>query len=145
MKQRFDRKRQQPCYLYWFIGGGCDACYQEFISAFYLKYAQQASSCIFTQDPQQADIIIACGLVSQEDISVLQELRSAMRKQVSIIAVGSCVISGGVFADAHMVVQVIGQVLPVDMYVVGCPPLPGAMMSAIEQCLQQKEKSEAIK
>lgn len=91
--------------------------------------------------PRQADFIMVAGTITNKMAPVLKRLYDQMADPKYVIAVGGCAISGGPFKKSYHVVKGVDKVLPVDVYIPGCPPRPEAMLYGMIQ-LQRKVKLE---
>lgn len=96
---------------------------------------------VFRASPRQADLMIVAGRVSVKMAPVVRQLYDQMPEPKWVIAMGDCASCGGVFNN-YAIVQGVDQVVPVDMYVPGCPPRPEALMDSIIK-LQERIKSGA--
>jgi NADH-quinone oxidoreductase subunit B len=93
--------------------------------------------------PRQSDLMIVAGRVSRKMAPVLRRLYDQMPEPKWVIAMGDCASCGGVFNN-YAIVQGVDEVVPVDVYVAGCPPRPEALMHGI-LTLHEKVKQERIK
>ena len=91
--------------------------------------------------PRQADMIMVAGTITHKMAPVLKRLYDQMADPKYVIAVGGCAISGGPFKKSYHVLNGVDKILPVDVYIPGCPPRPEALLYGMMQ-LQRKEKLE---
>jgi NADH-quinone oxidoreductase subunit B len=107
---------------------------------------------VFRASPRQADLMIVAGRVSQKMAPVVRNLYDQMADPKWVIAMGVCASTGGMFNN-YTVVQGVDHVVPVDMYVPGCPPRPEMLMDGIfklhdkikaEQFVERPRKGESM-
>jgi NADH-quinone oxidoreductase subunit B len=91
---------------------------------------------IFRASPRQADLMIVAGRVSQKMAPVLRQVYDQMPEPKWVISMGACASSGGMFNN-YALVQGVDQVVPVDVYVPGCPPGPQSLLHGILTLHQQ--------
>ena len=85
---------------------------------------------VFRSSPRQADLLIVSGRVAHKMAAPLRQIYDQMLEPKWVIAMGACASSGGMFNN-YAVVQSVDKIIPVDIYVPGCPPRPEALMEGI--------------
>ncbi|MDL1914181.1 MAG: NADH-quinone oxidoreductase subunit B [Bergeyella sp.] len=93
--------------------------------------------------PRQADMLMVCGTISKKLAPVLKEVYTQMAEPKWVIAVGACASSGGIF-DTYSVLQGIDKIIPVDVYVPGCPPRPEQIIEGVIQ-VQELAQGESLR
>jgi len=93
--------------------------------------------------PRQADLLIVAGTISKKLAPVLRQVYEQMSEPKWVLSVGACASSGGIF-DTYSVLQGIDRVIPVDVYVPGCPPRPEQIMDGVLN-LQALAKHESLR
>jgi NADH-quinone oxidoreductase subunit B len=96
----------------------------------------------FRASPRQSDLMIVSGRVSQKMAPVLRQVYDQMPDPKWVISMGACASTGGVFNN-YALLQGVDKIVPVDVYVPGCPPRPEDLINAI-QILQEKIKARGI-
>jgi len=97
----------------------------------------------FRASPRQADVMIVSGRVSRKMAPALRRIYDQMPEPKWVISMGACATSGGVF-DNYAIVQGVDKIVPVDVYIPGCPPRPEMLIHAI-MMLQEKVMNESVR
>lgn len=97
---------------------------------------------VFRASPRQADLMIVAGRVSKKMAPVLRQIYDQMPAPKWVVSMGACASCGGIFNN-YAIVQGVDQIVPVDVYVPGCPPSPDALIYALIK-LQQKIRTQRL-
>lgn len=99
---------------------------------------------VYRASPRQADVVVVAGTIVNKMAPVLKRLYDQMADPKYVIAMGACAVSGGpFFYNSYHVIKGVDHLLPVDVYIPGCPPRPEALLYGIMQ-LQRKMQRETI-
>jgi NADH-quinone oxidoreductase subunit B len=99
---------------------------------------------IFRASPRQADLMIVAGTLTKKMAPVMRKVYDQMPEPKWVLAMGACACSGGIFRS-YPVVQGADKIVPVDIYVPGCPPRPEALLFAILELQKLKIQTDSIK
>ncbi len=99
---------------------------------------------VFRASPRQSDVMIVAGRVSQKMAPVLRVIYDQMLDPKWVIAMGDCASSGGIYNN-YAIIQGVDKIVPVDIYVAGCPPRPEALMDGLIALQNKIMKERAFK
>jgi formate hydrogenlyase subunit 7 len=111
--------------------GSCQGCNLEVLGLTNPYYDLHRLGIFFTNSPRHADVLVVVGVPTAAMVEPLRRTFEAMPAPKAVLAVGACTIDGGIFADAPARASTVAEILPVDLYVAGCPPPPIAILEGI--------------
>jgi NADH-quinone oxidoreductase subunit B len=121
----------------WPLTMGLACCAIEMMTATAPEYDMaRFGSEVFRASPRQADLMIVSGRVARKMGPIVKRLYDQMADPKWVISMGACASSGGVF-DNYAIVQGVDTIIPVDVYVPGCPPTPDGLLYAVNLIQQQ--------
>jgi NADH-quinone oxidoreductase B subunit len=118
-----------------FNSGSCNGCDIEILATLTPKYDVERFGIKLEGSPRHADILIVTGPVTRQARERLLRTYEQMPEPKYVVSVGSCSVSGGVFKGCYNVGGSVNDVVPVDVFIPGCPPRPEAIIDGIIQLL----------
>jgi NADH-quinone oxidoreductase subunit B len=132
-------------YSLWVFNFGLACCAIEFIATSMARHDFIRLGVIpFAHGPRQADLLVVSGTLTDKMAPAIQRLYQEMPEPKYVISFGSCSNCGGPYWDSYSVTKGVDQIIPVDVYVPGCPPRPEALLHGILK-LQERIGSESLK
>ncbi|MGK7914715.1 MAG: photosynthetic/respiratory NAD(P)H-quinone oxidoreductase subunit K [Prochloraceae cyanobacterium] len=128
----------------WPLLYGTACCFIEFAALIGSRFDFDRFGLVPRSTPRQADLIITAGTITMKMAPALVRLYEEMPEPKYVIAMGACTITGGMFSsDSPSAVRGVDKLIPVDLYIPGCPPRPEAIFDAIVK-LRKKVSNESI-
>jgi ech hydrogenase subunit C len=125
------RSRTKSPWLVHFDCGGCNGCDIEILDALTPRHSGERFGVINVGDPRQGDILVVSGPANRRNAHVLQSVYGQMAQPKAVLAIGSCAAHGGIFQGAPNILGGVGEIVPVDVYVSGCPPRPEQILAGV--------------
>jgi ech hydrogenase subunit C len=123
--------RTRSPWMLHFDCGSCNGCDIEVLACLTPVYDVERFGVLNVGNPFHADLLLVTGTVNHRNKKVLRNLYEQMPNPKVVIAIGSCGLSGGIFREAYNVVGGVDKILPVDVYVPGCPAKPEAIIDGV--------------
>lgn len=129
-------RRKSPWLLH-FNTGACNGCDIEVVALLTPRYDVERFGIKLEPSPRHADVLVVTGVVTKQCISRLKTIYEQMPSPKFVIAIGACACSGGIFQGCYGVSQRLDKIIPVDVYIPGCPPKPEAIVQGVAQLLEK--------
>jgi NADH-quinone oxidoreductase B subunit len=135
--------RKKSPWITVFNSGACNACDIEIIACLMPRFDIERFGILVKGSPRHADILIVTGHVTLKQASRLRRVWEQIPEPKYVIAMGACGASGGVFHGLYHMMESVDRVVPVDVYVAGCPPRPDEIINGVVTCLGLLEQDAA--
>jgi len=120
--------------------GGCNGCDIEILAAFMPRFDVERFGIQLKGTPRHADVLVCTGPATRQSQERVRRIYEQTPDPKFVIAVGACAMSGCVYRGSYNIIGGIDQVIPVDMYVPGCPARPDAIIDGVVKLLKNLEK-----
>lgn len=131
-------RKKSPWILH-FNSGGCNGCAIELVSALSPRNDVERFGILAKGSPRHADVLVVEGPVTKKMKEALLNIYEQMPEPKAVVAIGSCPISGGIYYNCYNVEAPLDKIIPVDVWVQGCPPRPEAIIHGIVKALKKVE------
>lgn len=118
--------------------GSCNGCDIEIVAAFAPRYDLERFGCLLVGSPRHADVLVVTGPVTRQMLPRLIRVYEQIPEPKVVVAVGTCASSGSPFLGSEMVEGPVDRIIPVDAYVIGCPPRPEAIVKGVVTAVMSK-------
>jgi Ni,Fe-hydrogenase III small subunit len=148
MNKAFEWCFKKSVWVYHVNAGGCNGCDIEILDALTPYYDVERFGIKLVHTPRHADALLVAGPVTRQVRERVLRIYEATPDPKLVIGVGSCAMGGGIWHNSYATLGGLGNVLPVAIYVPGCPPRPEAILYGVAQALglvqQQVKKQEYL-
>jgi membrane-bound hydrogenase subunit mbhJ len=143
MKQRFiNHCRKKSLWVLPFNSGGCNGCCIELLTCVSPRSDVERFGILAKGSPRHADVLVVDGPVTSKLKDRLLRVYQQMPEPKVVVALGSCPASNGIFDGCYGVAGPLDKIIPVDVWVPGCPPRPEAIIHGITKAMQKIERLE---
>jgi len=132
------RSRIKSPWLFHLNTGSCNGCDIEIVAALAPRYDIERLGCVLVGSPRHADILLMTGPVTRQMLPRVIRVYEQVPEPKVVVAIGSCATSGSPFLGSQMIEGPIDKIIPVDVYVAGCPPRPEAIVRGIVTAVKRK-------
>jgi Ni,Fe-hydrogenase III small subunit len=131
LTSRIRRRLRRSLHIRHLDAGSCNGCDWELNALLGPYYDVQRLGIDFVASPRHADLLLVTGVMTRNLVEAAQKTYEAMPEPRLVVAVGACAVGGGVFANTYAAHGSAGAVLPVDVFIPGCPPRPEAIIHGL--------------
>jgi membrane-bound hydrogenase subunit mbhJ len=128
--------RMKSPWIYRINAGSCNGCDIEIGPCFCPRYDAEQIGAVLQGSPKHADILLITGAMTLRACEAVRNVYEQMPEPKAVVAIGSCPVTGNVFAGSPTIQNGVGSIIPIDVYVPGCPPRPQAIIAGIQQAAQ---------
>ena len=130
-----ERARRRSAWLFHLNAGSCNGCDIELVTCLTPRYDVEQVGIKLEGSPRHADVLCVSGPITRTTREALETLYEQMPDPKVVVAIGSCPASCNVFAGSPVIEGPLDRILPVDVYVPGCPPRPHAIIEGIARAI----------
>jgi membrane-bound hydrogenase subunit mbhJ len=133
LKSLMNTARRRSPWLFHANAGSCNGCDIELVTCLTPRYDAEQLGIRLEASPRHADIVVVSGPVTRTTCEALETVYGQVPNPKVVVALGSCPATCNVFAGSPTVVGPLDRILPVDVYVPGCPPRPDAIIAGLAE------------
>lgn len=131
--------RKKSPWIFHVSAGSCNNCDIELIAALTPRFDIERFGILLKGSPRHADILVVKGIVNRQAAPRVRRVYEQTPDPKLVVALGNCAVSGGIFKNGYNMVGPVDKVIPVDVYVMGCPPRPQAIIDGIVEAIKKYE------
>ena len=135
MKKLFNWALKKAPSVFHLGASACNNCDIELLDCLTPKFDIERFGMTLVGSPRHADVLIVSGIVNRQSIERFKRVYDSVPKPKLVVAIGVCACSADMFRDSYNFVKPMDEIIPVDVYVPGCPPKPEAIISGIIKAL----------
>jgi len=125
--------------------GSCNNCDIEILDCLTPRFDVERFGMVLVGSIRHADVLLCTGSVNRKCLPKIKELYEQAPKPIIVVALGECSLSRGMFINSYNCPVPLDKVIPVDVYIPGCPPKPEAIIAGIVKAIDKIKKEKGIK
>lgn len=137
LKKLFKWGLKKSLWVYHVGVSACNNCDIEILDLLTPRFDVERFGIVLVGSPRHADVLLVSGIANRQIAPRLKNLYDQVPNPKVVVAIGSCACSAQMFRDSYNYLKPIDEIIPVDIYVPGCPPKPEAMISAVVKLLEK--------
>jgi NADH-quinone oxidoreductase B subunit len=136
--------RKKSPWIFHVNAASCNGCDIELVAALTPRYDVERLGVQLVPSPRHADVLVVTGTANSLMKERLKKIYEQMSEPKFVVAVGACTLGGGVYQGCYNVTHGVDKVIPVDLYIPGCPPRPEAIIYGILKLLGEAPEKELV-
>jgi len=124
-------------WVFHLAASACNNCDIEILDCLTPRHDVERFGIVLVGSPRHADVLLVSGIVNRQSIEKFKHVYEEVPKPKLVVAIGACASSANMFRDSYNFVKPVDEIIPVDVYVPGCPPKPEAIISGIIKALEK--------
>ncbi|MCS7181078.1 MAG: NADH-quinone oxidoreductase subunit B family protein [bacterium] len=128
---------KKSLWVYHVSAGSCNNCDIEILDLLTPRFDVERFGIVLVGSPRHADVLLCTGIVNKKCVERVKEVYEQTPKPCVVVAIGACACSGGIFRDGYQMAGPLNKIIPVDVYIPGCPPKPEAIIAGIVKFLKE--------
>jgi membrane-bound hydrogenase subunit mbhJ len=133
----FRLSRKKSPWVFHVSTGSCNNCDIEIIAALTPRFDVERFGIVLQGSPRHADILLVTGILNRQTLERAKRVYAQTPDPKLVVAVGTCACTGGIFRGSYNFAGPLDRVIPVDVYIAGCPPRPQAIIDGIVKALEK--------
>ena len=143
-KKWLETARKKSPWILHYDTGACNGCDIELLACLTPVYDVERFGGLNIGNPKHADVLVVTGTGNIRNAHVLRNLYDQMPEPKVVVAVGVCALSGGIFKECYNTMNGVGDIIPVDVWVPGCPPKPEAILEGVLMAMDKMEEKQKL-
>jgi NADH-quinone oxidoreductase B subunit len=137
MKKLFKWGLTKSPWVFHLGASACNNCDIEILDVLTPKFDVERFGIVLVGSPRHADVLLVSGWVNRHSLPRVKEVYRQVPNPKLVVAVGTCSSTGNMFRDSYNYVAPVDEIIPVDVYVPGCPPKPEAIIAGVVKALEK--------
>ena len=137
MKKIFTWGLKKSPWVFHLGASACNNCDIEILDALTPRFDVERFGIVLVGSPRHADVLVVSGIVNRQSIEKFKRVYEQVPSPKLVVAIGVCACSADMFRDSYNFVKPVDQIIPVDVYVPGCPPKPEAIIAGVVKALEK--------
>ncbi|MGB9612562.1 MAG: NADH-quinone oxidoreductase subunit B family protein [Candidatus Margulisiibacteriota bacterium] len=137
MKNLFRWGLKKSLWVFHLGASACNNCDIEILDALTPRFDVERFGIVLVGSPRHADVLLVSGIVNRQSMERVKRVYEAVPKPKLVVAIGACAQTADMFRDSYNYVKPVDEIIPVDVYVPGCPPKPEAIIAGVVKALEK--------